>query len=328
MDDESLCSEEEMPEPQAASTLPPPPEYQKSPFAEIKALTESQLLICCNSVRAYSLKDKKWLSMYMDSLEEIVWNDGAFPSLVMPANTKDLVLAFAESQVKRQQNFDDFIHGKGKGTIMLLSGPPGTGKTLTAESVAEVMRTPLYLLSAGDLGTDPKEVEKTLTTTLAMTAKWKAVLLLDEADVFLLARNAHDLERNKLVSIFLRILEYYEGFLFLTTNRVEDIDAAFESRIQLSLKYTELNADCRYQVWKGFLKTCQLAEGEFTEERLRLLAQTKLNGRQIKNVIKPAQLLAASKDSRLTFEHVDVVMKLKAANTFGRKEVPMITMAQ
>ena len=87
-------------------------------------------------------------------------DDGAFPSLVMPANTKDLVLAFAESQVKRQQSFDDFIHGKGKGTIMLLSGPPGTGKTLTAESVAEVMRTPLYLLSAGDLGTDPKEVEK------------------------------------------------------------------------------------------------------------------------------------------------------------------------
>ena len=52
-----------------------------------------------------------------------------------------------------------------------------------------------------------------------MVARWEAVLLLDEADVFLEARSTHDLERNKLVSIFLRVLEYYEGILFLTTNR-------------------------------------------------------------------------------------------------------------
>ena len=45
---------------------------------------------------------------------------------------------------------------------MLLSGPPAVGKTLTAESVAVVMRVPIYILSAGDLGTDPKEVEKKL----------------------------------------------------------------------------------------------------------------------------------------------------------------------
>jgi len=48
--------------------------------------------------------------------------------------------------------------------------------------------------------------------------RWDAVLLLDEADVFLEARSAHDLERYKLVSIFLRLLEYYEGILFLTTS--------------------------------------------------------------------------------------------------------------
>jgi len=30
--------------------------------------------------------------------------------------------------------------------------------------------------------------------------------MLDEADVFLEARSAHDLKRNKLVSIFLRLL--------------------------------------------------------------------------------------------------------------------------
>jgi hypothetical protein len=44
------------------------------------------------------------------------------------------------------------------------------------------------------------------------------VLLLDEADVFMEARSSHDLDRNKLVAIFLRLLEYFEGIMFLTTN--------------------------------------------------------------------------------------------------------------
>lgn len=90
---------------------------------------------------------------------------------------------------------------------MLLSGPPGVGKTLTAESVAETMRVPLYMMFASDLGLTPTEVEANLARILEMTTKWKAVLLLDEADVYLEKRSTKDLERNKLVSIFLRLLE-------------------------------------------------------------------------------------------------------------------------
>lgn len=48
---------------------------------------------------------------------------------------------------------------------------------------------------------------------------WGAVLLLDEADVYLERRSINDLMRNSLVSIFLRLLEYFQGILFLTTNR-------------------------------------------------------------------------------------------------------------
>ena len=62
--------------------------------------------------------------------------------------------------------------------------------------------------SAGDLGLDPRNVETKLQNILEMCTKWNAILLLDEADVFLEQRSLHELERNKLVSIFLRILEY------------------------------------------------------------------------------------------------------------------------
>lgn len=46
-------------------------------------------------------------------------------------------------------SFDDVVAGKGRGIILLLCGPPGVGKTLTAESVAEEMKVPLYMMSAG-----------------------------------------------------------------------------------------------------------------------------------------------------------------------------------
>lgn len=69
------------------------------------------------------------------------------------------------------------------------------------------MKVPLYMMSAGDLGIRSTEAESNITTILEMVAKWNAVLLLDECDVFLEARSVNDLERNKIVSIFLRTLE-------------------------------------------------------------------------------------------------------------------------
>lgn len=176
-------------------------------------LTDDQRLIATPTVRGYSLKDKRWLEFFIDGVKDITWNSQAFDSLVLPhaqQDLKQLILAFAEAQSQNVDTFDDIIQGKGRGVIMLLSGPPGVGKTLTAESVAEVMKVPLYVLSAGDLGTSASDVEDTLKDILRIVPRWGAVLLLDEADVFMEARNTTDLERNELVSIFLRMLEYYE----------------------------------------------------------------------------------------------------------------------
>lgn len=178
-----------------------------------KELDDKKRLLATSALRGYALKDKKWLEFELDGLSEIVWDDRAFNSLVLPHAERDmkkLILAFARSQSKRSDSFDDVIQGKGRGVIMLLRGPPGVGKTLTAESVAEVMKVPLYVLSAGDLGTSASRVEDSLKDILNMVPRWGAVLLIDEADVFMEARDSTDLERNELVSIFLRLLEYYE----------------------------------------------------------------------------------------------------------------------
>ncbi len=106
-------------------------------------------------------------------------------------------------------------------TAAVLHGPPGTGKTLTAEGISELLKCPLYMASAGELGTDSRFLEHELQKILDICHTWGAILLLDEADVFLEKRNMQDIHRNALVSIFLRQLEYFQGILFLTTNRVE-----------------------------------------------------------------------------------------------------------
>ncbi|KAF2265557.1 P-loop containing nucleoside triphosphate hydrolase protein [Lojkania enalia] len=281
-------------------------------------LTNEQLLLAIPTVRGYSLHDRKWLDFYIDNIRDIEWNNDAFKYLVAPQDQKNLILAFAESQAKYRDHFDDFIQGKGKGIIMLLTGPPGVGKTLTAESVAESMKAPLYSIGAADLGSKPDTLEKELHDILEMCAKWNAVLLLDEADVFMEARSTTDLNRNKLVAVFLRLLEYFEGILFLTTNRIENMDAAFESRIHLTLNYNELDKVSRRHIWQIFLDRSFEAQhsniGAFTDAELDRLAKAQLNGRQIKNTLKIAQLLASKQDECLGMSHLETVLNLRKAN--------------
>jgi SpoVK/Ycf46/Vps4 family AAA+-type ATPase len=183
-------------------------------------------------------------------------------------------------------------------------GPPGVGKTFTAEAVAERSRVPLYSMSAGDLGIKPSDVEKALERALELCRMWNAMLLLDEADVFLGARTSESLARNELVSIFLTKLEYYQGILFLTTNRISSIDHAFQSRVDLFLPYHDLTSEARRQVWENFIDRAGRDKFDITEESLEKLSHLKLNGREIKNLIKSAQLLSLKSGGKVPMDRL------------------------
>merc|ERR1712066_646723 len=86
----------------------------------------------------------------------------------------------------------DVIKGKGEGTTFLLYGEPGTGKTLTAEAMAEVLHKPLYVLSSGEMGTTPAELETRISSALHLCSRWNCLCLIDEADIFLEERSGKD----------------------------------------------------------------------------------------------------------------------------------------
>lgn len=184
--------------------------------------TDEEYLIASPVVLGFAFAEKLWLEFTVSGVKEIYWNEHACESLVLEPKTKDIVKALVEShKYHAAESIDDVIQGKGKGLVAVLHGPPGTGKTLTAEGISELLKCPLYMVSAGELGTDSRYLEAELQKILDICHAWGAILLLDEADVFLEKRNMHDIHRNALVSIFLRQLEYFQGILFLTTNRVE-----------------------------------------------------------------------------------------------------------
>ncbi|KAI1061794.1 hypothetical protein LB507_010656 [Fusarium sp. FIESC RH6] len=290
---------------------------KKDDESDALEFTDEEYLIASPVVLGFAFSEKQWLELAVSGVNEIKWNEKAWDSLVLEDGTKDLIKALVKSRKYHAANtIDDVIQGKGKGLVTVLHGPPGTGKTLTAEGIAELLQCPLYMASAGELGTDSRFLEAELQKILDICHAWGAILLLDEADVFLEKRNMHDIHRNALVSIFLRQLEYFQGILFLTTNRVETFDEAFQSRIHIALRYDNLDSKAKRTIFKMFLDRVQklgkLKVEPLTEDDLNALSKQDLNGREIKNVVGSAQDLAVNKGEALSIRHIKQVLDVHA----------------
>jgi len=257
--------------------------------------TEEELLIASPVVLGFAFSEKYWLEFSLAGIEDIKWNPEAFESLVLPDRIKQNLKGLVSShRFNAAKTIDDVIQGKGKGLNVVLHGPPGVGKTLTGESIAEYLKCPLYAVSAGELGTNSKSLEQDLNRIMDITHSWGAILLLDEADVFLEARQPHDIHRNSLVSVFLRLTEYYQGILFLTTNRVETFDEAFQSRIHMGIRYENLPPKARKKIWQHHVGKVEAMAGDeagkvFSPGDFEELSKRNMNGRQVR--ISPISLL-------------------------------------
>ncbi|KAH9487460.1 ATPase family AAA domain-containing protein 3B [Psilocybe cubensis] len=307
------------PIPEAAPPVNPPEHLVQLSSSDSTAdveLNEQDLLLTPTVVFGFSLSDKMWLEFDVDKIKDVDWSEDAFSNLVLPGDRKNLLQSLVEAHHK-EVGFDDFIKGKGHGLVINLFGPPGVGKTFSAEATSEHVRRPLYVIGGGDLGTSAAALDVSLERIFDVATAWKAIVLIDEADVFLEQRSLHDLERNAMVAIFLRHVEYYRGILFLTTNRVKAFDEAFLSRIHVALHFRELTQESKEQVWTAFIKKMGPAASGITKEQITELAKRGINGRQIKNAARTAHSLAVAKGESVCFEHL--IMTLDALDEFTKE---------
>ena len=201
--------------------------------------------------------------------------------LVLPNAHRDLI-----DILTADRNFlmEDIVEGKSGGTTILCKGAPGLGKTLTAEVYAEVVEKPLYRVHSGQLGVTASSVEANLSKILRRAARWDSVLLLDEADVYIRCRD-NDLEHNAIVAEFLRTLEYFNGLLFMTTNRVADIDDAVLSRCIAIIQFETPTQEQAKQLWKSLAQQFNTELPDDLVERL-IVSYPAASGRDIKELLK------------------------------------------
>ncbi|KAI7780369.1 hypothetical protein LA080_016093 [Diaporthe eres] len=274
-----------------------------------------QACICPSTLQCCAPSTFTWYSVTIDSLKPISYEKEAMKSLVIPKETKTLLLGLIEEhrRTESQGALTDFIANKGESLIIVLNGPPGVGKTLTADK-------PLFSISLAQLS-DEEQIDERLQKILDYSVSLGGVLL-SWMKQMLYWKQDHTktFDRGK---VFLRMLEYYQGILLLTSNRMKSIDMAFQSRISIGVKFDHMSPETRKQIWTNFIgrfdSSNRVARDELTR-RIEDIKKWPLNGRQIRNILRLAESLAFAQEKRrgaLRFTHVERI----ATETLNFQEI-------
>lgn len=255
----------------------------------------------------FDLKRHLRLRVHIGNLTEYIYDKNLGSKLVLPDNVRRLV----DLLLVQNGDFKDIIEDKGGGAPILCAGPPGVGKTLTAEVYSEVMERPLYSVQCSQLGLTPEALERELLRVFSRSQRWNAILLLDEADVYVAARESN-LHQNAIVGVFLRVLEYYGGALFLTTNRSDKVDDAIISRCIARIDYVLPSVPDQKKIWK-ILSQVSDVHIEDTEIEKIVEEHPNLSGRDIKNMIKLGRAFCQSENTPYTSETAKFVEQFRPA---------------
>ncbi len=195
-----------------------------------------------------------------------------------------------------------FSHTHNAGVRALFTGGSGTGKTLAARILAAELGMDLYRVDlAAVVNKYIGETEKNLHQVLSRAEELDVILLLDEGDALLggrtEVRSANDRYANLETDYLLQRLEHYQGIVVVTTNAAENIDNAFQRRMDVVVNFLEPQAEERWRIWQLHLPN----DHQIQESMLEHVAVScEMTGGQIRNAALHASLLALGSNMPLS----------------------------
>jgi SpoVK/Ycf46/Vps4 family AAA+-type ATPase len=266
------------------------------------------------NVKGYDITAHKQVFVPVRQLTPYEYSPQIKDNLILPQSSIDLLDVLIDGNVDLMQ---DIVEGKTGGIIVLATGAPGLGKTLTAEVYSEIMQRPLYIVQSSQLGISVKELEDNLRKILNRAARWNAILMIDEADTYIHKRG-NDIVQNCIVGVFLRLLEYYKGVLFMTSNLPDVVDDAILSRCTAHLHYDNPTQDEAYKIWEIQLNLNKVKHKD-ADIRKVITKHPYLGGRDIKNMAKMMTLYLDKKKKEKGFS-MQLFEKLLPFMNFSSKK--------
>ncbi len=253
-------------------------------------------------VRVFDLGAQDFMLVHTGTLERYQYDQSLAEKLVLPKSHRHL-LDILTTDLSTFTG--DIIEGKSAGNVVLAKGAPGVGKTLTAEVYSEIMQRPLYSIHSGSLGVSAESVRENLEVVFDRAKRWNAVLLLDEADVFVNERGL-DISQNAIVAEFLRTMEYFDGLMFMTTNRAANVDDAVLSRCAAIIAYEVPGKADQIKIWHVLAKQFDQDLDETLADDLSV-GFSRIAPRDIKMMLRLALRVAKHEDVPLS---VDVFQRV------------------
>jgi Cdc6-like AAA superfamily ATPase len=251
--------------------------------------------------------------VHVNNLAEYEYRTDVDQFLSIPEQDREMVNMLLDES---RNTFADFVTGKGQSMNILLEGGPGTGKTLTTEIFAEHKQMPLYSVQCSQLGLKPDEVEKNLRVILQRANRWNAVLLLDEADVYIRKRGT-DLQHNAIVGVFLRVLEQASCILVMTTNIVDDstrpnrgTDDAIASRCIIRMSYELPTPAHQTEIWRNLARVNKIDLSDATIKAF-VEKHPRISGRDVKNILKLASIRSKVRSEPVDLKALEFALQYK-----------------
>ena len=260
-----------------------------------------------------------------DDLDHLIVPEAGLDHVVLPPGVRGSIDRFVsaarvQTTVLAEWGFGRTL-GRGTGLAALFHGAPGTGKSITAEAVASALDRPLLRCDLASVVSKwVGDTAKNLERLFQAAREHRAVLVFDEADALFArrvgVRTSHDRFANAETGALLTQLERHDGIVILTTNLVEELDPAFERRLQFRVAFPLPDARARAAIWRTLLPADAPLAGDVDVAQLGRAFE--LSGGAIRNAVLAAALEAASLPAGE--RRITLAMLVRGAEAQGGRE--------